>query len=355
MRRRVRPATGRSPRLPMAPVATGVGATAPGSGARAPGWRYRCRGHRGDARLDASGEGSCARFRCQPGLRTHFGGPDGRSVHDRDSQAVTRPAHAGVDLPSIRSSVRYPTGDGMRTYAPASTRAVLDQLLEEPSLARGVVHHEVPGARRRCTRTGRSGWTRGSAAGSRSAGSSARTPTRRRRSRRCTPGEDIVVVTPTASGKSLCYTVPVLQALAEDPSARALFLFPTKALGQDQVAEFGELRAGCRPRRSRRPATTATRRRRSGRRSARPARSSSRTRTCSTRRSSPTTPSGSSCSSSSGSSSSTSCTRTAACSALTSPTCCGGSCACAPTTARNPVIVCCSATIGNPARARRAR
>ena len=48
-------------------------------------------------------------------------------------------------------------------------------------------------------------------------------------------------MTPTASGKTLCYTLPVLQALAEDPSARALFLFPTKALGQDQVAEFGEL------------------------------------------------------------------------------------------------------------------
>ena len=53
--------------------------------------------------------------------------------------------------------------------------------------------------------------------------------------------EDLVVVTPTASGKSLCYTVPVLQAIAEDPSARALFLFPTKALGQDQVAELGDL------------------------------------------------------------------------------------------------------------------
>ena len=88
-------------------------------------------------------------------------------------------------------------------------------------------------------------------------------------------GEDVVVVTPTASGKSLCYTLPVLQALAEDPSARALFLFPTKALGQDQVAEFGELVqatlgldvvGG--------DATTATRRRRSGRRSARPGRSS---------------------------------------------------------------------------------
>jgi DEAD/DEAH box helicase domain-containing protein len=54
-------------------------------------------------------------------------------------------------------------------------------------------------------------------------------------------GEDVVVVTPTASGKTLCYALPVLQALAEDPAARALFLFPTKALGQDQVAEFASL------------------------------------------------------------------------------------------------------------------
>ena len=49
--------------------------------------------------------------------------------------------------------------------------------------------------------------------------------------------------------RRLCYMLPVLQALADDPSARALFLFPTKALGQDQVAEFaglagGELAAG---------------------------------------------------------------------------------------------------------------
>ena len=56
-------------------------------------------------------------------------------------------------------------------------------------------------------------------------------------------GEDVVIVTPTASGKSLCYALPVLQAIADDPASRALFLFPTKALGQDQVAEFGELSA----------------------------------------------------------------------------------------------------------------
>jgi len=54
-------------------------------------------------------------------------------------------------------------------------------------------------------------------------------------------GRDVVVVTPTASGKTLCYTLPVLQAIADDPASRALFLFPTKALGEDQVAAFSDL------------------------------------------------------------------------------------------------------------------
>ena len=51
-------------------------------------------------------------------------------------------------------------------------------------------------------------------------------------------GKDIVVVTPTASGKTLCYNLPVLNAILRDPDARALYLFPTKALSSDQVAEL---------------------------------------------------------------------------------------------------------------------
>src|SRR5881409_1758791 len=54
-------------------------------------------------------------------------------------------------------------------------------------------------------------------------------------------GHHVVVVTPTASGKTLCYNLPALQALLLQPDARVLYLFPTKALAQDQLAELMEL------------------------------------------------------------------------------------------------------------------
>jgi len=53
--------------------------------------------------------------------------------------------------------------------------------------------------------------------------------------------ENIVAVTPTASGKTLCYNLPVLQTIAMDDSSRALYLFPTKALAQDQKSELNEI------------------------------------------------------------------------------------------------------------------
>ena len=54
-------------------------------------------------------------------------------------------------------------------------------------------------------------------------------------------GRNIVVVTPTASGKTLCYNVPVLNTVLENTDTRALYLFPTKALAQDQLAELHDL------------------------------------------------------------------------------------------------------------------
>ena len=131
----------------------------------------------------------------------------------------------------------------MRTYAPADASTVLDRLLEEPSLARGVVHHEVIPAREAAYADMPAWLDPRIVKGLASRGIDRLYTHQSEAIEAIHAGEDVVVVTPTASGKTLCYALPALQAIAEDPAARALFLFPTKALGQDQVAEFGELAA----------------------------------------------------------------------------------------------------------------
>src|SRR5437763_4808678 len=55
---------------------------------------------------------------------------------------------------------------------------------------------------------------------------------------RIAAGTNVVIVTPTASGKTLCYNLPVLDTLTADPGARAMYLFPTKALSEDQLEEL---------------------------------------------------------------------------------------------------------------------
>ena len=131
----------------------------------------------------------------------------------------------------------------MRTYAPAGVETVLARILAEPSLARGVVRHAVEPARIASTAPF-PGWLdpriRDALA---SRGIEALYTHQAEALEEVRAGRDVCVVTPTASGKSLCYELPVLQALADDPSARALWLFPTKALGQDQVVAFRELAA----------------------------------------------------------------------------------------------------------------
>ena len=130
----------------------------------------------------------------------------------------------------------------MRTYAPADPEAVLGDLLEEPSLARGVVHHAVlPAAAAEFARF--PDWVDARIRRvSTAAASSGRTPTRRRRSR-ATLARTSWSSRRRRPARPSATRCPILQALAEDPAARALLLFPTKALGQDQVAEFGELAA----------------------------------------------------------------------------------------------------------------
>jgi len=56
-------------------------------------------------------------------------------------------------------------------------------------------------------------------------------------------GEHLVVATGTASGKTLAFNLPVLDALAREPKTRALYLYPTKALAQDQVCALAQLKA----------------------------------------------------------------------------------------------------------------
>jgi len=129
----------------------------------------------------------------------------------------------------------------MRTYAPAATLAVLERALSDPDLGRSVVHREV----RAAVGARHAEWPEWLDPRLRAglAGRGVERPYLHQADaiEAVHAGRDVVVVTPTASGKSLCYTVPALQALAEDPGARALFLFPTKALAQDQVAEIGGL------------------------------------------------------------------------------------------------------------------
>ncbi|HET9461453.1 MAG TPA: DEAD/DEAH box helicase, partial [Gaiellaceae bacterium] len=55
-------------------------------------------------------------------------------------------------------------------------------------------------------------------------------------------GENVIVTTGTASGKSLAFNLPVLDAIARDPKTRAVYLYPTKALSQDQTRALAELR-----------------------------------------------------------------------------------------------------------------
>jgi DEAD/DEAH box helicase domain-containing protein len=129
----------------------------------------------------------------------------------------------------------------MRVYQPLGTLEALERFLSDPAVAGAVATRRVEPARPALTAP-IPGWLDGrlvDALGRRGIADLYVHQVEALEALRA--GEDVAVVTPTASGKSLCYNLPVLDAVARDPSARALYLFPTKALSQDQLAEVREL------------------------------------------------------------------------------------------------------------------
>jgi DEAD/DEAH box helicase domain-containing protein len=131
----------------------------------------------------------------------------------------------------------------MRLYAPSPVTGVLERLLADPAIARALVAHRVVPAVEARTAPLPDWLDPRITAGLAARGIEHLWSHQAAASEALHDGRDVVVATPTASGKTLCYNLPVLQAVAEDPAARALYLFPTKALGQDQVAAFRGLAA----------------------------------------------------------------------------------------------------------------
>ena len=129
----------------------------------------------------------------------------------------------------------------MRIYAPGGTVETLERLLAEPAIRASVVEHRVLPERQAQTAPFPTWLDKRLVRALHGRGIEMLYTHQADALDALHSGDDIVVVTPTASGKSLCYDLPVLQSVIDDPAARALYLFPTKALSQDQLAAFREL------------------------------------------------------------------------------------------------------------------
>ena len=116
-------------------------------------------------------------------------------------------------------------------------------LLASERFARQVTHHRVLPAREAAYGETRRPWPRAVAEVLRERGIAALYSHQALTADNIRAGRDVVVATPTASGKTLCYSLPILEKCLQDPDTRALMLFPLKALAQDQLAAFRELTA----------------------------------------------------------------------------------------------------------------
>jgi DEAD/DEAH box helicase domain-containing protein len=138
--------------------------------------------------------------------------------------------------PPAHATERFTAPASLPWRKPAGLAALLAQWAGDPRVARNLtVDERLPGHKACCVALP-DGLPRALATALAARGITELYSHQRAAYEAAVAGRDLVIATPTASGKSLCYNLPVLTALAADPSARALYLFPTKALARDQEA-----------------------------------------------------------------------------------------------------------------------
>ncbi len=123
----------------------------------------------------------------------------------------------------------------------STIQAYIDALKDSPRLGPQIVHHRIlPGAEA-CYADPARPWPKALAAAVRALGVDRLYAHQTQAMDLAREGSHVVIATPTASGKTLVYNLPVIEAVLANPEARALYLFPLKALAQDQWRAFGEL------------------------------------------------------------------------------------------------------------------
>jgi len=127
----------------------------------------------------------------------------------------------------------------------------VNSLVASAALGPQVAHHRVLSAQPACSAGVKKKWPAGMAAILAQVGVKALYAHQSQAIDKARAGDNVVVATPTASGKSLIYHLPVIESILNDPKSSALYLFPLKALAQDQFKAFAQMVARCAPHRPR--------------------------------------------------------------------------------------------------------
>ena len=151
---------------------------------------------------------------------------------------MARPSHSFPTVPQL-----HPGGD--RVIEPASIEDLVEELLQHPGFKHCIAHrHVTPAVEAR-----HGEWPQGLSSklvtALKARGLEKPYIHQQRAIDHALQGRNTVVITPTASGKSLCYNVPVVESILQNPASRAIHLFPTKALSHDQYGELYELTKAC--------------------------------------------------------------------------------------------------------------